>query len=130
MQMKIIVTCPPMLGMIEEFIPFAAKRGFELIPAKVTQTLSQEELVELVPQYDGWIIGDDPATRRVFEAGKAGKLKAAVKWGIGRSEEHTSELQSLMRISYAVFCLTKKKKYIHARQNPQKTIYKLVTLYT
>src|SRR3546814_9583702 len=30
-----------------------------------------------------------------------------------RSEEHTSELQSLMRISYAVFCLTKKKqKYI------------------
>src|SRR3546814_2238914 len=28
---------------------------------------------------------------------------------ISRSEEHTSELQSLMRISYAVFCLTKKK---------------------
>src|SRR3546814_6722176 len=28
-----------------------------------------------------------------------------------RSEEHTSELQSLMRISYAVFCLTKKKQY-------------------
>src|SRR3546814_9792763 len=28
-----------------------------------------------------------------------------------RSEEHTSELQSLMRISYAVFCLTKKQKY-------------------
>src|SRR3546814_3199747 len=37
-------------------------------------------------------------------------------WGIAdtktgsRSEEHTSELQSLMRISYAVFCLKKKKK--------------------
>src|SRR3546814_3400459 len=30
--------------------------------------------------------------------------------GKGRSEEHTSELQSLMRISYAVFCLKKKKK--------------------
>src|SRR3546814_3245514 len=30
-----------------------------------------------------------------------------------RSEEHTSELQSLMRISYAVFCLTKKKQYTH-----------------
>src|SRR3546814_5600156 len=30
-----------------------------------------------------------------------------------RSEEHTSELQSLMRISYAVFCLKKKKKNIH-----------------
>src|SRR3546814_4942375 len=30
--------------------------------------------------------------------------------GLYRSEEHTSELQSLMRISYAVFCLKKKKK--------------------
>src|SRR3546814_6991377 len=32
-----------------------------------------------------------------------------------RSEEHTSELQSLMRISYAVFCLKKKKKIQHKR---------------
>src|SRR3546814_9706855 len=31
----------------------------------------------------------------------------------GRSDEHTSELQSLMRISYAVFCLKKKKKQTH-----------------
>src|SRR3546814_3556441 len=30
---------------------------------------------------------------------------------LGRSEEHTSELQSLMRTSYAVFCLKKKKNY-------------------
>src|SRR3546814_3132156 len=30
---------------------------------------------------------------------------------VGRSEEHTSELQSLMRISYAVFCLKKKTEY-------------------
>src|SRR3546814_1569635 len=35
---------------------------------------------------------------------------------IGRSEEHTSELQSLMRISYAVFCL--KKKTIKPQQQP------------
>src|SRR3546814_4920970 len=34
-----------------------------------------------------------------------------------RSEEHTSELQSLMRISYAVFCLKKKKKTITKQQN-------------
>src|SRR3546814_3564300 len=33
---------------------------------------------------------------------------------LSRSEEHTSELQSLMRISYAVFCLKKKKKVPHA----------------
>src|SRR3546814_9316734 len=37
----------------------------------------------------------------------------ALAWGVligGRSEEHTSELQSLMRISYAVFCLKKKNE--------------------
>src|SRR3546814_3597522 len=36
-------------------------------------------------------------------------LGAIAMRGAGRSEEHTSELQSLMRISYAVFCLKKKK---------------------
>src|SRR3546814_10034667 len=36
-----------------------------------------------------------------------------------RSEEHTSELQSLMRISYAVFCLKKKKKQSHTTSNTQ-----------
>src|SRR3546814_6179663 len=41
-----------------------------------------------------------------------GPLRDFEQPGIGRrrSEEHTSELQSLMRISYAVFCLKKKKK--------------------
>jgi D-3-phosphoglycerate dehydrogenase / 2-oxoglutarate reductase len=81
--MKVLVTCPPMLGLIDEFRGPAASQGFELVPAKVTQTLTEDELVHLLPAYDGWIIGDDPATRRVFEAGKAGRLKAAVKWGIG-----------------------------------------------
>src|SRR3546814_6381907 len=37
-----------------------------------------------------------------------------------RSEEHTSELQSLMRISYAVFCLKKKTKYKHSRSKNTK----------
>src|SRR3546814_10712839 len=39
---------------------------------------------------------------------------AVLLWGLNgwRSEEHTSELQSLMRISYAVFCLKKKKNQI------------------
>src|SRR3546814_7330534 len=37
-------------------------------------------------------------------------MKSAIaRFGVVRSEEHTSELQSLMRISYAVFCLKKKK---------------------
>src|SRR3546814_5291597 len=39
-----------------------------------------------------------------------------------RSEEHTSELQSLMRISYAVFCLKKKKKNKHKQYTIHSTI--------
>jgi len=81
--MKVLVTCPPMLGMIDTFRPLFEKHGVDVTAAKVVQTLSVEELKELVPQHDGWIIGDDPANREVFTAGKAGKLKAAVKWGIG-----------------------------------------------
>src|SRR3546814_9404094 len=41
-----------------------------------------------------------------------------------RSEEHTSELQSLMRISYAVFCLKKKKHKTMIQQNPTKILHR------
>jgi len=81
--MKVLVTCPPMLGMIDSFRHIFEEKGIELSAPNVVQTLSVKELKEIVPQHDGWIIGDDPATREVFEAGSAGKLKAAVKWGIG-----------------------------------------------
>src|SRR3546814_4112116 len=40
----------------------------------------------------------------------AGLERHVGRFGPARSEEHTSELQSLMRISYAVFCLKKKKQ--------------------
>src|SRR3546814_9037077 len=43
-------------------------------------------------------------------AGTVGACGALIIGLLRRSEEHTSELQSLMRISYAVFCLKKKKK--------------------
>src|SRR3546814_2842681 len=53
-----------------------------------------------------------------------GKARAAVVGRIAegrcRSEEHTSELQSLMRISYAVFCLKKKKLNHKCEQCPKK----------
>src|SRR3546814_6912578 len=46
--------------------------------------------------------------------GTAHRSSSVCGW---RSEEHTSELQSLMRISYAVFCLKKKKKQKTTRDN-------------
>src|SRR3546814_3700364 len=46
--------------------------------------------------------GDECRDQDIFDGGGG--------FGVARSEEHTSELQSLMRISYAVFCLKKKKR--------------------
>src|SRR3546814_8188365 len=62
--------------------------------------------------------GDTSKAKRetVVTEGRGGMLSVAGgKWT--RSEEHTSELQSLMRISYAVFCL-KKKKTRHNKNKP------------
>ena len=80
---NILVTCPPMLGLIDEFAADFEAKNLDFTPAKVAQVLSEDELVELVPRYDGWIIGDDPATARVVNAAAQGRLKAAVKWGVG-----------------------------------------------
>src|SRR3546814_10873511 len=54
--------------------------------------------------------------RFIATAGPTAALITSDRRRENRSEEHTSELQSLMRISYAVFCL-KKKNIIHGRDN-------------
>src|SRR3546814_4330068 len=52
---------------------------------------------------------------RISRAGRRGWLPMGCAGLLWRSEEHTSELQSLMRTSYAVFCLKKKKDDKHSR---------------
>src|SRR3546814_3378132 len=54
----------------------------------------------------------------VIDRKASGLLYTQQLWS-SRSEEHTSELQSLMRISYAVFCLKKKKKRKDTNQNKE-----------
>src|SRR3546814_2622329 len=66
------------------------------------------------------MIGHQDAETAFLEAWQGGRIHHA--WllagprGWGRSEEHTSELQSLMRISYAVFCLKKKNTNYEQKQ--------------
>src|SRR3546814_7565563 len=59
----------------------------------------------------------------VLFVGSDGRVSEGTVWNVGfwdRSEEHTSELQSLIRISYAVFCLKKKiKQYNDKKQTHQ-----------
>src|SRR3546814_2057697 len=73
---------PPDEGLVEEFADLARSAGATvaaMLPARI----------------------DRPNPATLIGSGKLEEVK--------RSEEHTSELQSLMRISYAVFCLKKKK---------------------
>src|SRR3546814_10218460 len=59
-------------------------------------------------------LADLPATGLVQEGSRVRyRLVVAGDAAAVRSEEHTSELQSLMRISYAVFCLKKKHRHTH-----------------
>src|SRR3546814_8967865 len=56
------------------------------------------------------------AAENLISAGEGSRAEVVTG---GRSEEHTSELQSLMRISYAVFCLKKKKKNKKDKENQE-----------
>ena len=81
--MKVLITCPPMRGMIDELRYLFEEKSIEIFYPEIVQAMEEHEVLKLIADYDGWIIGDDPATRAVFEAGKKGNLKAAVKWGVG-----------------------------------------------
>lgn len=81
--MKVLLTCPPMAKRIEEFRKGFEIKGLELVIPDLVQSMSEEQLVAILPEVDAWIIGDDPATERVLAAGRKGRLKAAVKWGVG-----------------------------------------------
>src|SRR3546814_4358337 len=86
-----------------------------LIPAAAVQTDQARKIVYVVGK-DGMVaakpveIGPEVDGLRVIRAGLAPTDRVVINGYQFRSEEHTSELQSLMRISYAVFCLKKKQK--------------------
>src|SRR3546814_4459631 len=93
-----------------------ATQGKISADARPAATMQRIELLDgptLWPELRGLI---DPQQRAAILADAATKARqrTLLSWllalvaGIARSEEHTSELQSLMRISYAVFCFKKK----------------------
>src|SRR3546814_4249927 len=62
-------------------------------------------------------VGEQPFAERCHQPGQlTGPAAHHIAIDLHRSEEHTSELQSLMRISYAVFCLKKQKKHNQSHQ--------------
>src|SRR3546814_5602680 len=91
--------------------------GLEQPVVKAAHMLDRTQAVGRHPQLDALLqrFGDQ---RHVLQVRQENALGLVI--GVGnietRSEEHTSELQSLMRNSYAVFCLKKKKNNINKTQ--------------
>src|SRR3546814_4540982 len=93
-----------------EFQP--ARRTIELearepLPRRRLETLATgDRRIEIDQRlFERLHLADFAATVGVVRPAQLGRVLGFEFRGIGRSEEHTSELQSLMRSSYAVFCL-------------------------
>src|SRR3546814_2050107 len=94
-------------------------------------TAARRDLTGSITKIDGSVVADKPSTNPVaslqgkvagVQITNSGRPGAEPDIRIrGRSEEHTSELQSLMRISYAVFCLKKKNKIAIYKNNQRPT---------
>src|SRR3546814_1564640 len=100
------------------------RKGLEVpLTAAIELLWPKQRILEVylnIAELGPGIYGAEAAAQHYFErpaaelsASQAAQLAAVLpnplEWQAQRSEEHTSELQSLMRISYAVFCLKKKK---------------------
>jgi D-3-phosphoglycerate dehydrogenase len=72
-----------MIGMFDSFKENFDLAEFNVTVPEFTQEMSEDALCKIIGDYDGWIIGDDPATRAVLEAGVKGNLKACMRWGVG-----------------------------------------------
>jgi D-3-phosphoglycerate dehydrogenase len=81
MKWRVLVTCPHLQRTIDRYRDWLTEQGVELEVPSLVQQLSEEELLDMIPRFDGVIAGDDPFTERVLEKGK--RLKVVAKWGIG-----------------------------------------------
>src|SRR3546814_8615409 len=93
-------------------------------------TIERQQPLDFAAKADAVIIGSGIKTREIaadplmlgrIRLDPARQLIGAQCSGTLRSEEHTSELQSLMRISYAVFCLKKKTEQHQTTYTQSKT---------
>src|SRR3546814_4125863 len=94
--------CPRRLDAINDQLIASGLLGF--LEEKQAEPASREQVLRVhTPQYLQYLHAHAPESGYFF-------IDPDTGMNPHRSEEHTSELQSLMRISYAVFCLKKKNK--------------------
>src|SRR3546814_10868122 len=97
-------------------LPAITTSGLKALATRIAESAANERKIGSGP--DGTSIettpegasAAEPRGANIFSSTRRCNSLAICQLRRSRSEEHTSELQSLMRISYAVFCLQKKKK--------------------
>src|SRR3546814_8800780 len=98
------------LKQMQSYVRVATRFGMRGFPGGMVPGMKR--LLPIWTRTDNKVLDDS-------EAATLNEIAAA----IARSEEHTSELQSLMRISYAGFCLKKKKRRYNTSTSKQSTIH-------
>ncbi len=92
---SVFISCPPMLKEQAQIQELAKAHGLDVTCAEVVQTLSEDALCNLLPEFDAWIAGDDPGTERVLRTAHAGRLRTLVKWGVGVDNIDRSAAEAL-----------------------------------
>ena len=92
---RVFISCPPFIQQKNDFIPLL--KELDLVPtwADTVQQMSENDLIEILPHFDWWILGDDPCSEKVLQSGKAGDLRAVVKWGVGTDNIDFKALEKL-----------------------------------
>ena len=80
---RVLISCIHLQRQFEDFEASFAEAGLSAELPKVDQQLSEDWLLENLARFEGAIVGDDPMSRRVLEAGAAAGFASLVKWGIG-----------------------------------------------
>src|SRR3546814_8700858 len=88
---------------------------------RVVYVRGSDQEAQVIRDIFAWFTRDRMSMKGIAERLTNMKIPAGDR-DVWRSEEHTSELQSLMRISYAVFCLKKKKSVESIRTHKKRTV--------
>jgi D-3-phosphoglycerate dehydrogenase / 2-oxoglutarate reductase len=81
MKFKVLISAPRLQPVLQDYMHIFRKNHIEVIVPKVTERLSEAELLEVMSDIDGVIAGDDKFTEKVLKSSP--KLKVISKWGTG-----------------------------------------------
>lgn len=81
MRATVMISAPYMQPVVDRFRPLFQEWDIDLVVPELRERLEEAELIELIPDIDGVICGDDRFTEKVFR--KAKRLKVIAKWGTG-----------------------------------------------